>query len=205
MFSWFRSKKSQAIEESKETANETLQGVEPIPEEPPKSPASPSENPRISSDAPVGSKSADRLGRIGFAARLAASLNHLPDGENYVFALQGQWGSGKSSLINLALDSLPAAGDHLIPVRFNPWWFSGSHDLATQLFSQIGASIASATSDPRWAKAKERLVAVQSYFSDLCESLYLNKVGTAASWLYHYASDYIPGAATLDKVNENRV
>lgn len=66
-----------------------------------------------------------------------------------VFAVHGPWGSGKSSACNLILYHLndDIASGRLVPVTFNPWWFTGREALTLAFFQELGASIGRSLSD----------------------------------------------------------
>jgi hypothetical protein len=54
------------------------------------------------SDRPISSPRQDVLGRAGFALELATAIDKLPlTRDGFVMALLGEWGSGKSSVIEL--------------------------------------------------------------------------------------------------------
>jgi hypothetical protein len=90
------------------------------------------------SDAPVRSLSEDQLGRRGFAEALAAEILAAPVARGYVMGLTGPWGSGKTSVLNMAVEAL---GDEAIVVEFNPWMFSGTEALVSRFFAEIGAQL----------------------------------------------------------------
>lgn len=96
-------------------------------------------------DTPVQTPDQDRLNRGPFAKQLADSILSLSVDEGFVFSLNGPWGSGKTSLINLVLHNIE--GDRTpkiaktVVVRFNPWWFSGQEDLIQQFFRQFRTAL----------------------------------------------------------------
>lgn len=91
----------------------------------------------------------DRLGRKGFARFLAQSILSMDASEPFVFALQGSWGSGKSTVLNFVryfLENPKLLGDvysdpRIVIVNFNPWWFSGSDQLLADFFRQFRTQI----------------------------------------------------------------
>lgn len=71
---------------------------------------------------PIERAADNRLGRKGFAKILARALAGSPEKSTMVAALYGNWGSGKTSVLNLcfeALSELPEEEQPLV-VRFNP-------------------------------------------------------------------------------------
>ena len=97
-------------------------------------------NPQVlSADKPLDDPSLDRLGYAPFAEHLASGILKLVPTEGFVLAVQGPWGSGKSTFLNFLRVSLEqlAPGEECLVTRFNPWWFSGREDLAQRFFTQL--------------------------------------------------------------------
>ena len=102
----------------------------------------------LPSDAPISSLADDRLERRKFSVSLARRLLVGAGEESTVIGLFGPWGSGKSSIINMALSALKdevAGSGHLetepIVVRFNPWYFGDQERLMSLFFDQLLLSI----------------------------------------------------------------
>jgi predicted KAP-like P-loop ATPase len=76
----------------------------------------------------------------------AASADLAPT-EGIVLAVNGPWGSGKTTAVNMiveALDALQksdATSGEVLPIRFNPWWFSGQEDLVKAFFAELSAGL----------------------------------------------------------------
>jgi len=85
----------------------------------------------------------DRLDREKFAKLLAEALAGSPERRSMVVALYGDWGSGKTSTLNLcfeALKNLPLEEQPLV-VWFNPWWYSNTGELLAQFFEELGSAL----------------------------------------------------------------
>jgi predicted KAP-like P-loop ATPase len=91
----------------------------------------------ISNDAPINDPEEDQFGVAPFAKAIAKSIENLTAPEGTVIALNGPWGSGKSSIVNLIRHHLKAAEDaeSLRVMVFNPWWYP-NEDAATRAFFQ---------------------------------------------------------------------
>jgi len=95
----------------------------------------------LSGDRPKEHLAEDRLGYANFAQTLAISIAGLAPTEGIVLAVNGAWGSGKTTAVNMiveALASLQKEGlpdREIVPIRFNPWWFSEQEDLIKAFFS----------------------------------------------------------------------
>lgn len=94
---------------------------------------------RFSADRPIVSREEDLLGRAGFADSLASAISGWEGNESLVIALYGPWGSGKSSIKNIIMQSLRSGEPNLpLIVEFNPWQWSGQNQLAEAFFREIG-------------------------------------------------------------------
>ena len=77
-----------------------------------------------SADRPIMSADQDMLGRGRFAKRVAEVINGARQREeSSVLAIVGPWGSGKSSVINLARAKLEALNP-LLPSRHARYWLA---------------------------------------------------------------------------------
>lgn len=94
----------------------------------------------IGAEAPIRTRSEDRLRRADFADRIATVLSELSPREGRVFAIRGGWGFGKSSLKNLVTERLDAkkSADWL---DFNPWQWGDTDTITRALFNQIAARL----------------------------------------------------------------
>ena len=87
-------------------------------------------------DYPIISKKQDRLNRFKFAKQLSDCINHYKDNECLTMGIMGEWGSGKTSIINLVVEQLKENnGTHII--NFNPWNFSYQNNLIYQFFDVL--------------------------------------------------------------------
>jgi predicted KAP-like P-loop ATPase len=94
-------------------------------------------------DAPIKMPAEDRFGMDPFAQALAASIRKIKAPEGTVIALNGPWGSGKSSAVNLILHHLKdaIAADEIVVVNFACWWFRGEEALALAFFRELYAGL----------------------------------------------------------------
>ena len=95
----------------------------------------------ISGDKPLIDPKNDQLGYAQFAKHLAESIDKMVPTEGLVIAIYGQWGSGKTTMLNFVVHFLnqKSESERPIIVRFNPWWFSGQEDLTRRFFDQFQA------------------------------------------------------------------
>ena len=94
---------------------------------------------QFSADRPIGSIEEDLLGRVPFAKSLASAIKGWQGNESLVVAMYGPWGSGKSSVKNMVLQTLRLAETNCpLIIEFNPWQWSGQNQLAEAFFQEIG-------------------------------------------------------------------
>ena len=96
----------------------------------------------IRADSPIRKKEEDLLGRDRMAVRVAEVINRScgaknPREESLVVGVEGEWGSGKTSFINLILENLESSANGFLTIKFNPWNFSDQNELVTDFFNSL--------------------------------------------------------------------
>jgi hypothetical protein len=92
-------------------------------------------------DKPITRREDDRLGFASVAEHLASSIVGLPAAEGFVFGIEGRWGSGKSTLINLTMEALKTHGGAAPEViTFSPWLVGDRDELLRSLFSELASA-----------------------------------------------------------------
>jgi predicted KAP-like P-loop ATPase len=95
-----------------------------------------------SSDRPIISKRQDVLGRAKFAEQLASDLQTWDGNDSLVVALYGAWGSGKTSVKNMVLEANRRKRVTQLPViEFNPWQLSGTGNIPSAFFRELGIAL----------------------------------------------------------------
>lgn len=93
-------------------------------------------------DRPITSRSEDRLGFAQVAEKLAEVLVAEAASHGIVFGIEGEWGSGKSTLINLTVEALTAYGPSAPEVvRFSPWLVGNREELLQSLFTELAEAV----------------------------------------------------------------
>lgn len=143
-------------------------------------------------DKPIKLCSEDSLGRKEFARSLCLKILEIQKKDSLVIGLYGQWGSGKTSLINMIIECIEKTSgldDNCKPiiVRFNPWNFSEQNQLIVHFFDQLSSTLGKGNNSKvlkdagkllqTYAKIVKPLTyipgigEIASLSSDLCESI----------------------------------
>lgn len=89
-------------------------------------------------DRPLLRVEDDKLGFAQVAERLARVIVNQYAGNGLVVGIEGKWGSGKSTLINLTKDALQRQGDESPEVIvFSPWLVGDRGALLANLFDEL--------------------------------------------------------------------
>ncbi len=90
-------------------------------------------------DYPIQSKKDDALNWTRYAEFLAGGIRKADVSvSSIVIGLQGQWGSGKSSLKNMSLEQLrELRWDDKFILQFDPWLISASEQLAERFYLDV--------------------------------------------------------------------
>ena len=113
-------------------------------------------------DRPIEEREQDRLGRRFFAEAIARQVRDVPAEHGFTIAVVGQWGSGKTSVLNMVAETLDADVDAAV-LRFNPWLFGSANDLVMRFFRELSVQLGQGQS--------ERLKNVAKALASLGQSL----------------------------------
>lgn len=96
------------------------------------------------SDKPIINKNEDTLGRKYFASRLAEAILTLACKDNINIGLYGDWGTGKTSILNMTIEEIEIIRKKSkikknipIIVKFEPWNISDDSNLIVQFFKLL--------------------------------------------------------------------
>ena len=93
------------------------------------------------SDKPIEEQKSDRLNRVEFSKQLAEAILSYSEIDNFAISLCGKWGSGKTSVLNMVIQSIEEQTKgkkrNLRPIiiKFNPWNYSDCTQLVSQFFT----------------------------------------------------------------------
>jgi len=90
-------------------------------------------------DRPIERQDEDLFGYSKISGHVVNIILNLSQVEGFVIAVNGKWGTGKTSFINLITNELKARRNDQEPIilEFNPWWFGGSDKLTLIFFDQL--------------------------------------------------------------------
>ena len=96
----------------------------------------------LTGDQPIESAEQDRLNRKEFARELATAISTWTGRQSLTVAVNGSWGSGKTSIKNLAVQTLTSQADSDVAViEFNPWRWVSQDQLADAFFREVGQAL----------------------------------------------------------------
>lgn len=101
-------------------------------------------DPRLLADAPIRLPTEDRYGRSKNAVKLADTIKSIKTDESFVIGLNGEWGSGKTSFINMVCEELrkPRHGEAAASVvLFNPWLIEDKKALLSGFFTALDSAL----------------------------------------------------------------
>lgn len=106
-------------------------------------------SPSLEADSPGSRREDDTLDRYPFAERIVRIVTQRSDSASMVIAVIGEWGEGKSTVLNFVQRVLEAEG-HVGPLAlpFNPWQYPGEVDLFRCLLDTIADGLGRSAKAP---------------------------------------------------------
>lgn len=99
-------------------------------------------------DSPIETSDDDQYGITPFAKSLAKSLKSIKNPIGTTIALNGEWGSGKSSAVNLIRTELEKGEDKMLIIsEFKGWWYRGEEALALAFLQNLHAILSDTLKD----------------------------------------------------------
>ena len=125
---------------------------------------------RFVSDQPIAQISEDHLNREAFCEAFAQAFVAFPQKESFVVALQGKWGSGKTSILNMTKQKIEEINkdlpyeERMITIPFNPCNCTDTDQLIRQFFITLCDAIEINDKDKKWGKVGDALTKYSSAF-----------------------------------------
>jgi predicted KAP-like P-loop ATPase len=103
----------------------------------------------LTNDTPITTPDDDHFGIDPFAQALTKAISGMQAPKGVVIGINGPWGSGKTSALNLILYHLePLIQEQKIKiVRFSPWWMSSTEAIIAAFLSGLEAAIGESISE----------------------------------------------------------
>lgn len=124
-------------------------------------------------DRPIEATKDDLLGRAEFSRSFGQAILAYDEKDSIVTALYGDWGSGKSSVINMALEYIDGQArnkrkdEKPIIVKFNPWNYSDQSHLVALFFKELSFALRREDYGDEAKKVGEKLEAYANFFTPL--------------------------------------
>jgi predicted KAP-like P-loop ATPase len=115
-------------------------------------------------DEPIESIGQDTLDRNTFVTQLQLGLTRWDAAQPLVVGLYGEWGQGKTSVLNLVSSAL-AANPRLVIATYNPWDFNSTENLVQGFLSAIEAALSEKLDLGRIADVKSLFQRIRSAVS----------------------------------------
>lgn len=162
-----------------------------------------------STDKPIDTKKEDLLGRATFSNQLAEAIYHFNAEDGLVIGLFGGWGTGKTSIINMAEMDIIRLGkeDENKPIimRFAPWNYTDKDNLISLFFNSLMNKI----KDQENEQIKKNVGEILRNYADFFDVISIVPVvgsSIIGTWLKNIAkvkADKLLEVPDLDKAKED--
>ncbi len=90
-------------------------------------------------DEPIFELKNDLLGRKNFVKHLGSAISNWKKDQSIIISVCGEWGSGKTSAINLMLEHLKPNinNSEFIVLHFKPWCYSSNKRITAKFFDEL--------------------------------------------------------------------
>jgi predicted KAP-like P-loop ATPase len=103
---------------------------------------------RYFNDSPIEKPEDDQYGVAAFSSALATSLLGMASPVGTTIAINGPWGSGKSSAVNLIRRELETRkNDQLTIIDFKCWWYRGEEAIALAFLQELNTALKTSLGD----------------------------------------------------------
>lgn len=123
-------------------------------------------------DQPIESSQNDDLLRFPLAKELFLGIDRYDRQESFVIGVQGEWGEGKTSFVNMMLEQArkEKPGDYII-INFNPWYFTGDDQILKQFCNVFSEQLSTQANEDQAvldaAKKIKRIAALVKPLKDI--------------------------------------
>lgn len=122
-------------------------------------------------DKPIKTGAEDLLGRVFFSKQLAKALYECDANDGLVIGLFGEWGSGKTSVLNMTMNEIKNMAKEFenkpLIVTFSPWNYSDKDNLISLFFRNLINNL----DTPSNNKIKTKIGKVLTDYADCLDAL----------------------------------
>ena len=99
------------------------------------------------SDSAIKIENEDTLNRADFSKRLGEQILNFGDKDSKVIAIYGNWGKGKTSILNIAMSHIENTTKKWektkkpVIFKFNPWNYSNQENLLFAFLQQLFSAV----------------------------------------------------------------
>lgn len=120
----------------------------------------------IKVDRPIKCKNDDLFNRQHIANTLTKTIKNYKESDSISIGIIGDWGSGKTSFINMVLEDFEGDKNFII-INFNPWNISTRKQLISDFFTKLSAEIRRTDSSKLYKKLSGDLKTLSYAFKPL--------------------------------------
>jgi predicted KAP-like P-loop ATPase len=146
----------------------------------------------------------DGLDRHLVAENFAKAIDAYDKKDSFVIGIQGQWGDGKTSFINMALEKLPSPEKFLV-VKFNPWYFTGDHQILRQFCAILSQALDKPEASESIKEAAKLIRRISSVIKPLTPvlNLALPRAGIFVNGVCEHAKEFADNLTDSFQPSEN--
>jgi predicted KAP-like P-loop ATPase len=154
-------------------------------------------------DSPIETAEDDRYAITSFAEAIAKSILNIKQPIGTTIALNGPWGSGKSSAVNLIRGALQLANDDKLAVTdFKCWWYRGEEALALAFLQNLHTVLKSGLGDKikdLIPNMTQRLLQAGPVIGQAVSLASGNPFTTLIPGMSNFVSTFFPKGETVEK------
>ena len=155
-------------------------------------------------DRPIENCDQDLLGRASFSKQLGKAIFDYDSTDGLVIGLYGKWGTGKTSVLNMAiseLDSLSSGKENKpLTMKFAPWNYSDKNNLISIFFQNLKNAIELQGNEELKKKVGKALNDYAGAFDALSLFSFINSgLATAIKTIVKAQGEKLMQEADLDK------
>ena len=101
-------------------------------------------------DLPIKDIDNDKLNFLPFAQKVAKGIKNYKQNETFIISIEGKWGSGKTSLMNLIENEIK---DDVEIMHFNPWLLTDIRQVINLFFDELIKVLCYGSFKVKWNEA----------------------------------------------------